>query len=332
LLISLMQQFPGEDVDFINASRDGKKVLVKVQADVAPGRYYLYDTDAKKLRFVAARASWIKPEQLADMQPITVTARDGLVLHGYLTRPAGREDAKNLPLVVLVHGGPYGVRDTWGYDPTVQMLASRGYAVLQVNFRGSGGYGQEFMQRGYREWGRKMQDDVTDATRWAIAEGIADAKRICIFGTSYGGYAALEGVVREPDLYQCAIGYVGVYDLRLMYTRGDIPQTDYGVGYLNMVLGGNQDDLAARSPINHLDKIKARLMIVVGGQDERVPPVHGERLHAALEERGVEHEWLYQRTEGHGFYDEAHVADLYTRVIAFLDRNIGTEPAVAAVK
>src|SRR5690606_4479743 len=110
--------------------------------------------------------------------------------------------------------------------------------------------------------------DVTDATRWAIAEGIADAKRICIFGTSYGGYAALEGVVREPDLYQCAIGYVGVYDLRLMYTRGDIPQTDYGVGYLNMVLGGNQDDLAARSPINHLDKIKARLMIVVGGQDE----------------------------------------------------------------
>lgn len=330
LLISLMQQFPGEDVDFINASRDGKNVLVMVHADVAPGRYYLYDTDAKKLRFVAARSSWIKPEQMASMQPITVKARDGLVLHGYLTRPVGMENAKNLPLVVFVHGGPYGVRDTWGYDSTVQMLASRGYGVLQINFRGSGGYGQEFIHRGFREWGGKMQDDVTDATRWAITEGIVDPKRICIFGTSYGGYAALEGVVKEPDLYRCAIGYVGVYDLRLMYTRGDIPQTKYGVGYLNMVLGGNQGDLAERSPINHLDKIKAKLMIVVGGQDERVPPVHGERLHAALEERGVEHEWLYQRTEGHGFYDEAHVADLFTRVIAFLDRNIGKAPAVAA--
>ncbi len=332
LLISLMQQFPGEDVDFVNASRDGKKVLILVHADVAPGRYYLYDADTKQVRFVVSRAPWIKPDQMASKEPIRVKARDGLVLHGYLTRPVGRESAKNLPMVVFVHGGPFGVRDTWNYDPYVQMLASRGYAVLQVNYRGSGGYGQEFIHRGYREWGGEMQDDVTDATRWAITEGITDPKRICIFGGSYGGYAALEGVVKEPDLYQCAIGYVGVYDLGLMYTRGDIPQMKYGAEYLNMVLGGNQDDLAARSPINHLDKIKARLMIVVGGQDERVPPVHGERLHAALEERGVEHEWLYQRTEGHGFYDEEHVADLYTRVIAFLDRNIGTEPAVAAAK
>lgn len=329
LLIATMQQFPGEDVDFVNASRDGKKVLIKIDADVDPGRYYLYDADSHKTQFLFARANWIKPEQMASQEPITINARDNLVLNGYLTRPAGKKDAKNLPLVVYVHGGPYGVRDSWGYDPYVQMLASRGYGVLQVNYRGSGGYGQQFIERGYREWGGKMQDDVTDATRWAIKQGIADPKRICIFGGSYGGYAALEGVVKEPDLYQCAIGYVGVYDLRLMYTRGDIPQTKSGVGYLGMVLGGNMDQLADRSPINHIDRIKAKLMLIVGGQDERVPPIQGENLHKALEEHHIPHVWLYQRTEGHGFYDQANLTDLFTRVIAFLDQNIGAKKGAA---
>lgn len=187
LLIATMQQFPGEDVDFINASRDGKKILIRIDADVDPGRYYLYDADTHKMEFLVARADWIKPDQMASKVPITVKARDNLVLHGYLTRPRGKEEAKDLPMVVFVHGGPYGVRDSWDYDSYVQMLASRGYGVLQVNFRGSGGYGQQFVERGYRQWGAKMQDDITDATRWAIKQGIADPKRICIFGGSYGG-------------------------------------------------------------------------------------------------------------------------------------------------
>jgi dipeptidyl aminopeptidase/acylaminoacyl peptidase len=227
---------------------------------------------------------------------------------------------------VFVHGGPYGVRDTWEFDPYVQMMATRGYAVLQVNYRGSGNYGHEFRRAGYREWGGKMQDDVTDATRWAIAQGIADPKRVCIFGGSYGGYAALEGAVKEPDLYRCTIGYVGVYDLRLMLTRGDIPQFTSGDNYLKMVLGDDQDQLWDRSPIAHLDRLKAKVMLIVGGQDARVPPMHGENLHSALNKAHVEHEWLYQRTEAHGFYDEKNLEDLFAKVLAFLDHTIGSAP------
>lgn len=330
VLAELMGAFPGSDVSFVNASKDGKKVVLQVQGDRDPGSFYLYDADAKKVSFLLARADWIKPETMAAMEPFELKARDGLPLHGYLTRPPGQEEAKNLPMVVLVHGGPYGVRDSWEYNPRIQVLASRGYAVLQVNFRGSGGYGGAFQDAGWGEWGAKMQDDVTDATRWAITQGVADPKRICIFGSSYGGYAALQGTVREPDLYKCAIGSVGVYDLALMKTRGDIPQSFSGENYLDRALGKDDKVIAQRSPINNLDKIKAKVMLIVGGQDKRVPPVQGESLHNAMAKRGIEHEWLYQRTEGHGFYDEANAEDMYAKMIAFLDRNIGKGDAASA--
>jgi len=330
LLVGLMQQFPGEAVTFTSHSRDGRKSIALVRGDTDPGAFYLYDADKKKAAFLLARRPWIKPEQMAPMEPYEFAARDGTRLHGYLTRPAGKADAKNLPLVVLVHGGPYGVRDHWQFDPHVQLLARHGYAVLQVNFRGSGGYFYPFVHAGFHEWGGKMQDDVTDATRWAIAQGVADPARICIFGASYGGYAALEGAVREPDLYKCAIGYVGVYDLRLMYTRGDIPQSVFGQNYLKMVLGENADELYDRSPIAHLDRLKAKVMLIVGGADKRVPPVQGENLHAALSARKIDHEWIYERTEGHGFYNEAHTALMYEKLLAFLDRQVGAAPARAA--
>jgi dipeptidyl aminopeptidase/acylaminoacyl peptidase len=201
--------------------------------------------------------------------------------------------------------------------------------VLQVNFRGSGGYGDAFMRAGFREWGAKMQDDVTDATRWAITEGIADPSRICIYGASYGGYAALRGATKEPDLYRCAIGYVGVYDLRLMYSRGDIPQSTYGDNYLKMVLGEDESVLWDRSPVAHVDQLKANVMLIVGGEDRRVPPIQGERLHDALNKAHVAHEWLYQRTEGHGFYDEGNLNNMLASVMQFLDRNIGESAANA---
>lgn len=328
ILVELMQQFPGEDVYFGNASKDGSKVIVNVEGDRDPGSFYLYDAKAKKLSFLLARAPWIKPEAMAVMEPFSIKSRDGLSLHGYLTRPPGKETAGDLPMVVFVHGGPHGIYDTWEYDPIVQVLASRGYAVLQVNYRGSGGYGLKFQQAGYREWGGKMQDDVTDATRWAIKEGAADPERICIFGGSFGGYAALQGVVREPDLYQCTIGYVGVYDLRLMKSRGDIPQSFSGEGYLDMVLGADDNLLAQRSPINQIDRIKADVMLIVGGQDKRVPPVQGENLRNAMLKRGKAVDWLYQATEGHGFYDEGNVVEMYQRILAFLDRNIGKKGKV----
>lgn len=323
VLIKLMKQFPGEDVRFVSGSSDGRLSIVRVDADMAPGTFYLYDRDTGKLTSLLAVASWIDPMRMAAKQPFDFKARDGLPLQGYVSYPPGKENATQLPTVVYVHGGPYGVRDDWDYDPTVQALATRGYAVLQVNYRGSAGYGHAFEQAGWREWGGKMQDDVTDATRWAIAQHIADPKRICIFGASYGGYAALEGAVKEPDLYQCAIGYVGVYDLPLMFHRGDIHDSTFGADFLKRQVGDDMAMLARHSPINQLDSLKARVMLVVGGEDQRVPEVQGLRMHQALLDRHIAHEWMLKPDEMHGFYDEENVTELYTRLLQFIGASIG---------
>lgn len=324
-LVSLMQQYPGEDVGFVSGTDDGSKAIALVQADADPGTFFLYDKASGKFGPLLQRASWINPETLARKQPINLTARDGLKLQGYVTFPPGKENAKSLPMVVYVHGGPFGVRDVWDYDPYVQAMATRGYAVLQVNYRGSGGYGYDFEKAGYREWGGKMQDDVTDATRWAIQQGIADPNRICIYGGSYGGYAALEGAVKEPDLYKCAIGYVGVYDLNLMYGSGsDATQNIFVKDFMKRTLGTDATVLAQHSPIYQLNNLKARVMLIVGGRDTRVPEAQGKNLHMALLQRRVPHEWLYKRNEWHGFYDEDNIAELFAKVDAFLDANIGS--------
>ncbi|HWG10392.1 MAG TPA: alpha/beta fold hydrolase [Rhodanobacteraceae bacterium] len=327
-LVSLMQQYPGEDAGFVSGTDDGSKAVALVEADADPGTFFLYDKASGKFSPLLQRASWINPETLARKQPISLSARDGLKLQGYVTFPPGKENAKNLPMVVFVHGGPFGVRDEWDYDPYVQAMATHGYAVLQVNYRGSSGYGYDFEKAGYREWGGKMQDDVTDATRWAIQQGIADPHRICIYGGSYGGYAALEGAVKEPDLYKCAIGYVGVYDLNLMYNSGsDATQSIYGKKFLERTLGTDTTVLAQHSPIDQLNNLKAKVMLIVGGRDTRVPEVQGKNLHMALLQRHVEHEWLYKPDEWHGFYDESNIAELFAKVDAFLDANIGSGTA-----
>jgi dipeptidyl aminopeptidase/acylaminoacyl peptidase len=328
-LMALIRQFPGEDVEFVSSTRDGSKSIVYVSSDVDPGTFYLFDRDTRKLSALLQNAGWIKPGQMAAKQPFEFTARDGLKLQGYLSYPPGRENAKNLPMVVYVHGGPYGVRDWWSYDPDVQAVATRGYVVLQVNYRGSGGYGYDFEKAGWMQWGGKMQDDITDATRWAITQGIADSGRICIYGASYGGYAALEGAVKEPDLYKCAIGYVGVYDLGLMYNRGDVPESTYGKKYLERVIGKDDTVLAQHSPINHLDRLKAKVMLIVGGEDGRVPAIQGQNMRSALSKRGIPCEWLYKPKETHGFYKEENVTELYTKVDAFLDANIGSSANAA---
>ncbi len=322
-LIELMKRYPGEDVHFVSGTDDGDKAIALVEADVDPGTFFLYDRASNKFTPLLQRAPWIDPNRLGRADPFTFKTRDGLTEQGYITYPPGRDGARNLPMVVFVHGGPYGVRDWWEYNPYVQAMATRGYAVLQVNYRGSGGYGFGFVKAGWKQWGGKMQDDVTDATRWAIAQGIADKNRICIYGGSYGGYAALEGAVKVPDLYKCAIGYVGVYNLRLMYTRGDVPQDLYGKDYLKRVLGTDMTVLAQHSPIYQLDNLKAKVMLVVGGRDRRVPPVQGMDMHIALEKRGIKHEWLYKPGEAHGFYDEKNIAELFEKVDAFLSANIG---------
>ncbi len=322
MLRALQGSFPGQHVLVYNYTDDGRHALVKVASDRNPGDIYLFDIEKMAADYVTSPRNWIDPERMVPMQPVSFKARDGLLVHGYLSVPPG-SDGKNLPLVVNPHGGPFGVRDHWRFNDEVQLLASRGYAVLQVNFRGSGGYGRSFVNAGYREWGGAMQDDLTDATHWAIDQGIADRARICIYGASYGAYAAIEGTIKEPDLYRCAIGYVGVYDLRLMRTRGDIADARHGRNWVDLTLGTDDEELWAHSPLARLDRLKAKLMIVAGGKDQRTPPVHSERLRDELVRRKVDHAWMYKPNEGHGFYNEANRLELYEKMIAFLDANIG---------
>jgi dipeptidyl aminopeptidase/acylaminoacyl peptidase len=230
---------------------------------------------------------------------------------------------------VLPHGGPHGIRDTWEYDWEVQLLASRGYSVLQVNFRGSGGYGMDFEQAGYREWGAKMQDDLTDATRWAIEQKIAPADRICIYGASYGGFAALMGAEREPDLYRCAIGYAGVYDLQLIVDSADSADSSFTRAYFERVLGSDVAKLRAQSPVTNARNIKAPVLLIHGKADNTADYEHAKRMRAALEANQKKFEWLALGGEGHGVYDEGTRREVYERILQFLDANLMKAPTAS---
>lgn len=321
LYAMLEAAFPGESAQITSTTADGKTALVQVSSDRNPGDFYLFQIEAKKAEYLLSRRDWFDPAKMAEARPIKVKARDGLSLHGYVTLPHG-SNGKNLPMVVLPHGGPFNVADTWGFDTEAQMLAQAGYAVLQVNFRGSGGYGRAFEEAGAKQWGLKMQDDVTDATRWAIQTGIADPNRICIYGASYGAYAALTGAAKEPDLYRCAVGYVGVYDLPMMHTRGDLQTAEWGETYIKEWIG-ERTEVAAVSPTNMADRIKVPVFLAAGGQDKRAPIEHSELMERRLKAAGVPVETLYYRTEGHGFYTEEHQREYYTKLLDFFSRHIG---------
>jgi dipeptidyl aminopeptidase/acylaminoacyl peptidase len=320
---SLEKSFPGAAVEVTSSTDDGRLSLVRVGSDRNPGDYYLYDADTLHADLVFQRSRWFEPERMAATEAVDITARDGLVLQGYLVRPAGATGA--LPLLVVPHGGPFGVFDAWGFDPEVEMLAQAGYAVLRVNYRGSGNRGRAFLQAGAREWGRRMQDDVTDATRWAIAQGIADPARICLYGGSYGAYAALMGVAREPGLYRCAVGYVGVYDLPLLVSQDASQAKWLRTWYDDWV--GPRDTLAAVSPSLLAAQIKAPVLLAAGGADLRAPIAHTQEMEKALVQAGVPVESLYFPNEGHGFYAESHRREFYTRLLGFLARHLGGRPA-----
>ena len=319
LHMALERAFPNQSVEITSMSDDGRLAIAFVSSDTNPGDYYLFDTQAKKADYIRATRSWIDPKQMRPKQAVEIAARDGLKLHGYLTRPAGEGPH---PLIVLPHGGPHGIRDTWTFDEEVQLFANRGYAVLQVNFRGSGGYGIDFENAGYRQWGASMQDDVTDATRWAIQQGVAPADRICIYGGSYGGFAALMGVAREPDLYRCAIGLSGIYDLELMLSSADIPDSKSGRAYLDRVLGNDLADLHARSPVYNAERIKVPVLLIHGKQDWRADYDQLKRMKSALEKYQKPVESLAISREGHYIYDEETRREVYERILAFLDKNL----------
>lgn len=325
---SLEAAFQGDRPLVTSSTADGRLALVQTYSDRNPGDFYIFDTVARKADHLLSRRQWFDPEQMAEMRPISLTARDGTPLQGYLTIPHG-SDGKRMPLVVLPHGGPFGIFDSWQFDDDGQLLAAAGYAVLQVNFRGSGDRGRAFTRAGARQWGGAMQDDLTDATRWAIEQGYADAGRVCLYGASYGGYAALMGVAREPALYKCAAGYVGVYDLPTMHTHGDVQQRGSGETYLREWLG-DRAALGAVSPNRMADRIKVPVFLAAGGEDQRAPIEHSKLMEKALRTAGVPVETLYFPSEGHGFYVESHRKEFYEKLLAFLGRNIGGAKAAAS--
>lgn len=316
-----LKSFPGNDVVITSTSGNGRFVVFLVYSDSNPGSYYLFDTNKRKAYYLVSKRKHINPEQMALTSAIRMQARDGQILHGYLTRPRGSKD--HLPMIVLPHGGPHGIRDIWGFNWETQLLASRGYAVLQINYRGSGGFGIKFQNDGYGKWGTLMQDDVTDATREMIKRGIADPERICIYGASYGGYAALMGVEREPDLYQCAIGSAGVYNLPMMFKKGDIATRKNGIAYLIDALGDDIEDQKERSPAYNVDKIKVPVFLIHGTKDRRAPIEQVKSLMNALQDHHKKFQWLKVKSEGHGYYDSKNRYKIYKKLLKFLDNIIG---------
>ncbi|MBY5921857.1 alpha/beta hydrolase family protein [Ferrimonas balearica] len=321
MLKDLLAAFPGKQVRIVSQTQDGSKSVVLAFSDRDPGGFYLYDDKAKALSKLVSRRPWVDPSQSAEMKPIEFTARDGQLIRGFLTLPPGQE-VKNLPLVVNPHGGPYQARDWWEYRSETQLLASRGMAVLQVNFRGSPGFGKAFQQAGYRQWGGTIQHDIIDGTRYLIEQGIVDKERICIFGASFGGYSAMQSAILEPDLFACAIGFMGVYDLPLMFEEGDVPDSQYGENYLQRVLGEDMAQLKAFSPVYQVEKLKAPVLLIHGDKDERAPIEHAERLKAALEARKHPVQYVAMDKEGHVFYNEQNRAEIYETLLGFLETHL----------
>ncbi|MEC8325048.1 MAG: S9 family peptidase [Pseudomonadota bacterium] len=318
---AFIKAFNGSQVRITSATNDMSLMTLAVRSDKEPGAFYTFDAKNQKLAPLFKAKPWLKKEFMGTTEAFSIKARDGLDIHGYVTLPKGKSE--NLPMIVLPHGGPHGPRDYWTYDDDVQLLASRGYAVMKVNFRGSGGYGPEFMKKGYFQWGENIMNDITDSVYWAIKQGIADKDRLCIYGASFGGYASLMSVVKEPDLYKCALGYVGVYDMRILQEKGDVPGSIYGKNFLDKVIGNDETQLDKFSPARHVDKIKADLFIVHGEKDIRAHFDHALDLKDKLDKASIPYEWMTKEKEGHGFYDETNREELYHKMLAFFEKNIG---------
>jgi len=319
----LERRLPGYEVRLAGCNREEDKCLVRSFTDRSRGAYYFYDLKSKDFRKLADISPWLNEQDMAPMKPIKYQSRDGLTINGYLTLPKGVA-ARNLPVVVNPHGGPW-FRDQWGYNPEVQFLANRGYAVLQVNFRGSTGYGRKFWEASFKQWGKAMQNDITDGVQWLIKEGIADPKRVGIYGGSYGGYATLAGLTFTPDLYAAGVDYVGVANLFTFIKT--IPP--YWKPYLEMIYEmvghpeRDKDLLTAASPVFHSAKIKVPLLIAQGANDPRVNKAESDQMVEALKARGIEVPYIVKSNEGHGFSNEENRFEFYRAMEDFLGKHLG---------
>ena len=317
--------FPNQRYGIADTDKAEANYLIYVGGDRTRGSYWHYNALTDEAKKIADLAPWIKPDEMNTMHPVCYTTRDGLQIEAYLTLPDGLtpDTAKQLPVVVNPHGGPWA-RDCWGYSSEVQFLSNRGYAVFQMNFRGSTGYGRHFLEASYKQWGLKMQDDITDGVKWLIEQGIANPNRIAIYGGSYGGYATLAGLTFTPDLYACGIDYVGVSNLftfmqtippywrpmlEMMYEQVGHPEHD-------------ADQLAATSPALHADKIKVPLFVAQGANDPRVNKAESDQMVEALRQRGVVVEYMVKDNEGHGFHNQENRFDFYRAMERFLKAHL----------
>ncbi|MDJ0701139.1 MAG: prolyl oligopeptidase family serine peptidase [Woeseiaceae bacterium] len=316
----LLQLFPGHAVEITSDSEDGRFWIVNASSDVDPGSYFLLDREENSLRPLFRSLPDIDANELSKVEPIEFESFDGLSITGYFTRAIDSGN-KAAPMIVLVHGGPR-LRDYWEYDPYVQTLATRGFSVLQINFRGSTGFGANFMHAGDRHWGDHVQQDIIAGTRWAIADGRAQKGKICIMGASFGAYSAVQSATLAPDLFACAVANAGIYDLELLYTKGDVEDLYFGDTYLEEAIGRDEEQLRKFSPVHNVAALEAPVFIVHGKADDRAPYEHAKRLMKALDEHDKEYDSFILRREAHGFYDTRNQVTYMEKALKFLNKHL----------
>jgi dipeptidyl aminopeptidase/acylaminoacyl peptidase len=313
------------EIAITDVDKEEKRIIVRTYSDRSQGAYYFYDSETDELKKIADVSPWIEESNMSRTIPIKYQSRDSLTIHGYLTLPKGytMKTAKNFPVVVNPHGGPW-YRDSWGFNPEVQFLANRGYAVLQMNFRGSTGYGKKFWESSFKQWGLSMQNDITDGVKWLIEKGIADQDRIAIYGGSYGGYATLAGMTFTPDLYAAGVDYVGVSNL-FTFMKTIPPYWEPMLDMMYEMVGDPEKDsmqLRKTSPVFHADQIKAPLFIAQGANDPRVNKDESDQMVDALKKRGIDVQYMVKDNEGHGFRNEENRFDFYGAMEEFLSEHL----------
>jgi dipeptidyl aminopeptidase/acylaminoacyl peptidase len=323
LLRSLLASFPDHQVRIISQSEDENLSVIYVFSDKNPGDFYLYRAESKTLSHIVASKGSV-PTTLADAEPFSIKTADGFTLRGYIHMPP--KDTPLKGLVVNPHGGPIGVRDSWDFNAEAQLFASKGYGFLRLNFRGSGGFGKRLMNAGQRTWGSEIQQDIIEATHWAITSKNIDPNKVCIYGASFGGYSALQAPIVAPGLFKCSIGFVGVYDLALLFDEGDVAQRKSGVNFLEKFVGRNSEEIEAFSPARNADKLTLPILLIHGEEDPRAPIEHAYAMIQALQSVNYEGlETMIFEREGHGVYDEETRVLMYERILQFLERKIGDQ-------
>jgi len=316
------RRFPGKIYGVADHDDEENTFLIIMQSDKLYGTYYEYNVETGEFKLLYDLMPQLKEEEMAEMRPITFQSRDGLTLHGYITLPREALEGKKVPMVVNPHGGPQGVRDSWGFNPETQLFASRGYATLQVNFRISGGYGKAFLRAGFKEIGRKVMDDVEDGVRYAIAQGWVDEEKIAIYGGSHGGYATLMGLVKTPSLYICGVDYVGISNIETFFSS--FPEYWKPLTEMAKEIWYDLDDPAEQaiarevSPLYQIDKIVKPVYVVQGANDPRVNINESDQIVTALREKGLYVPYMVKYNEGHGFYREENRMDFYSSMLGFL--------------